>query len=56
MIVGAGYASREYCDGQTLASTGRWPILKGGILSLHFGRRSRDCLWVTLTVGGHRSC
>ena len=26
MIVGAGYASREYCDGQTLASPGRWPI------------------------------
>ena len=26
MTVGAGYASREYCDGQTLASPGRWPI------------------------------
>ena len=29
MLVGAGYASREYCDGQTLASPGRWPISQG---------------------------
>ena len=26
MLVGVGYTSREYCDGQTLASPGRWPV------------------------------
>ena len=26
MTVGVGYAAQEYCDGQTLASPGRWPI------------------------------
>ena len=26
MIVGVGYISRELCDGQTLASPGRWPL------------------------------
>ena len=26
MTVGVGYTSREYCDGQTLASPGRWPV------------------------------
>ena len=25
MLVGSGYASREICDGQSLASPGRWP-------------------------------
>ena len=25
MAVGLGYTSREYCDGQSLASPGRWP-------------------------------
>ena len=26
MSVGEGYATREYCDGQALASPGRWPV------------------------------
>ena len=26
MLVGVGYTAREICDGQTLASPGRWPI------------------------------
>ena len=25
MKVGVGYTQREYCDGQSLASPGRWP-------------------------------
>ena len=26
MVVGVGYTSREFCDGQSLASPGRWPV------------------------------
>ena len=26
MMVGSGYNNRESCNGQTLASPGRWPI------------------------------
>ena len=26
MMVGSGYSIREYCDGQTVASPGRWPV------------------------------
>ena len=26
MIVGSGYSIRDYCDGQTLPSPGRWPV------------------------------
>ena len=26
LMVGSGYNMREYCDGQTLASPGRWPV------------------------------
>ena len=26
LMVGTGYTSREFCDGQTLASPGRWPV------------------------------
>ena len=26
MLVGVGYTSREFCDGQSLASPGRWPV------------------------------
>ena len=26
MLVGSGYCTREFCDGQTLASPGRWPV------------------------------
>ena len=26
MMVGMGYKAREYCDGQSLASPGRWPV------------------------------
>ena len=26
MMVGVGYTAREFCDGQSLASPGRWPI------------------------------
>ena len=26
LLVGSGYCVREYCDGQTLASQGRWPV------------------------------
>ena len=25
-MVGVGYTAREYCDGQSLASPGRWPV------------------------------
>ena len=28
MAVGEGYAAREYCDGQSLASPGRWPVAR----------------------------
>ena len=26
MMIGSGYVTRELCDGQSLASPGRWPI------------------------------
>ena len=26
MQVGVGYTARDYCDGQSLASPGRWPL------------------------------
>ena len=26
MLVGVGYTTREFCDGQTFASPGRWPV------------------------------
>ena len=26
MMVGVGYTAREFCDGQSLASPGRWPV------------------------------
>ena len=26
MMVGSGYSIRVYCDGQTLASPGKWPV------------------------------
>ena len=28
LVVGAGFTMRELCDGQSLASPGRWPIIK----------------------------
>ena len=30
MMVGVGYVSRELCDGQTLASPGRWHVSSRG--------------------------
>ena len=40
MVVGVGYVSRELCDGQTLASPGRWPVAQR--------RYPESTLWLTL--------
>ena len=40
MSLGEGYAAREYCDGQSLASPGRWQ--EGATQRPNCGRRSRD--------------
>ena len=40
MMVGTGYTAREFCDGQTLASPGRWPV--------EMRRYPSNATWVTV--------
>ena len=42
MLVGVGYISRELCDGQTLASPGRWLVVQR--------RYPEDALWLILAT------
>ena len=46
MLVGTGRASREFCDGQSVASPGRWPI--------HSRRNPSTSSWLAIseTVSG----
>ena len=60
MMVGAGYTSREYCDGQTLASPDGGRLLKGAILTgLFIGyahSRGTTQLLMELALGRVREC
>ena len=40
MMVGTGYTAQEFCDGQTLASPGRWPV--------EMRRYSSNTAWTTI--------
>ena len=45
MMVGVGYVQREFCDGQSLASPGRWPPSSRVYPSSTAWSSVRDCFW-----------
>ena len=45
MKVGVGYVQREFCDGQSLASPGRWPPGARTYPSSTIWTSIRDCFW-----------
>ena len=45
MMVGVGYVQREFCDGQSLASPGRWPPGSRVYPSSTAWSAVRDCFW-----------
>ena len=45
MMVGVGYVQREFCDGQSLASPGRWPPGSRVYPSSPAWSSVRDCFW-----------
>ena len=45
MKVGVGYVQREFCDGQSLASPGRWPPGARTYPSSTTWSAIRDCFW-----------
>ena len=45
MKVGVGYVQREFCDGQSLASLGRWPPGARTYPSSTVWTSIRDCFW-----------
>ena len=68
MVVGVGYTSREFCDGQSLASPGRWPVQQRRYpdsaqwkeladLFMNFAERHGDApLLLNLVVGRVEQC
>ena len=56
VVVGVGYVQREFCDGQSLASPGRWPPGSRVYPSSRFGPQYRNVSGVLRRIMGQRSC
>ena len=52
MMIGVGYTSREFCDGQTLASPGT----VGCTQTVNLGEQCQTCSWTTHAESEQRSC